>query len=110
MRQISLRDVDYKRFIINAAIVFNTLWQAYNGVVHCRELVIIQQLIDSVKFRVEKHLAAWCDLKRTHHQLWKPQNPGWLKVNTDVAVRTNGSGIAMSCRDYYSSLCYVYME
>ncbi|KAB1201744.1 hypothetical protein CJ030_MR2G023038 [Morella rubra] len=41
---------------------------------------------------------------------WVPPPCGWLKVNMDVAIRQNGSYIAIFVRDSYSSLCLVYIE
>lgn len=33
-----------------------------------------------------------------------------LKLNSDVAIRSNGSYIAISVQDSFSSLCMTYME
>ncbi|KAB1213925.1 hypothetical protein CJ030_MR5G017188 [Morella rubra] len=41
---------------------------------------------------------------------WSPPEPGWMKINFDVAIRQEGSYIAVSCRDSSSSLCTAYME
>lgn len=42
--------------------------------------------------------------------LWQPPPIGWLKCNSDVAIRQDGSYIVVSLRDSSSSLCMIYTE
>lgn len=104
------RRTDHRVAIINAAIIFDTVWQLRNEVRHHSASVDLQHLIRLSKARVANHLMAWSKVESLNPNRWKPPDVGWLKVNTDVAVRAHGSFTAMSCRDSFSSLCFVYME
>lgn len=42
--------------------------------------------------------------------VWKPPDPGYMKINSDVAVRDTGSIIALPRRDNSNSLCMAYMK
>lgn len=41
---------------------------------------------------------------------WQPLQLRWLKLNSDVTVRLNGSYIAISFRDSFSSLYMTYTK
>lgn len=41
---------------------------------------------------------------------WQPLQLRWLKLNSDVAIRVNGSYITISVRNSFSSLYMTYTE
>lgn len=78
--------------------------------VWCIEGDQLHQLAKAIHTHVLDHLVAWEKVDQQSHFRWKPPDPGWLKINTDVAFRDHGSFTALSCRDNISSLCNVSME
>ncbi|KAB1226989.1 hypothetical protein CJ030_MR1G014989 [Morella rubra] len=98
-------------FIINAAIIFYELWYSRNQLLHAGIPCIIKAKLVALARRYADHFHAWHQVQTLGCRLrWVPPEPDWLKVNFDVAVRCNGSFLAVSCRDYTSSLCIVYTE
>lgn len=64
----------------------------------------------STEYDIREHEASL----EIHHQVeldWSlPRECGWLKVNTDVAIRSHGFYIIISIRDSLNSFCMVYTE
>lgn len=101
---------DHRATVIDAAITLDVIWKARNGVVHSQEPVLLPNLIKDIHACVQDHLLAWDHVDKHSRAVWQAPEPGWLKINTDVAVRSYGSFTAVSCRDALSSLCYVSTE
>lgn len=97
-------------FILNAALVMDGLWLARNLLVHQQKPIIFEDIIARIWRRYVEHSHAWMEAECFASKKWVPPPCGWLKVNMDVAIRQNGSYIAIFVRDSYSSLCLVYIE
>lgn len=53
---------------------------------------------------------AWLEVEQSAGKKWLPPPVGWLKINTNVVIRHNGSYVTISVRDFYSFLCMVYTK
>lgn len=82
---------EHRMVVINAAIIIDILLQARNAVVHNSLSVDLPALIASAKARVHDHMVGWDKVEALNPKRWRPPEPGWFKVNTDVAIRTQGS-------------------
>lgn len=104
-------DKKYLRaFALNAAIVFDVLWHTRNLVVHEDARADIGTLVESIRRRFAEHSGTWIEVDRAVSSSWQPLLSGWLKVSTDVAIRSSESYTAISVRDSHNSLCLAYTE
>lgn len=85
-----------KPFILNAALVLDSIWQARNLLVHQQVPVVVEDIFAGLRRRYAEHSCAWMEVERAAGKRWVPPPFGWLKVNTDVAIRRNGSYIVIS--------------
>lgn len=100
-----------KAFALNATVVLDSLWFLRNKITHEGARVDISGLIDTIKRRYAdaEHSYAWGVVGRGSGLRWVPPVVGFLKLNSDVAIRPNGSYIAI-VRDSSNSLCMAYIE
>lgn len=99
-----------RAFILNAALVFDVIWHSRNLVVHEDTRPDVGGMIERLRRCFSKHSSAWLEADRSQLAGWQPPPSGWLKVNTDVAIWSSGSYIAISIKDSLSSLCMAYTE
>lgn len=82
-------------FALNAAIVIDCLWFLHNKVVHDDERVDSGKLVASIRRRYAGHANAWLRCDGSVKLRWLPPKDRWLKLNSDVTIRPNGSLIAI---------------
>lgn len=99
-----------KAFALNATVVLDSLWFLRNKITHEGARVDILGLIDTIKRRYAEHSYAWGVVGRGSGLRWVPLVVGFLKLNSDVAIRPNGSYITILVRDSSNSLRMAYME
>lgn len=103
-RAFNSADGDLRAFALSAAIVMDEIWLSRSKVVHQDEAVTTRELTLAIRRRYMEHAAAWADAGRRQNLFWRPPQSGWLKLNSDVAIRPNRSYITISVRDSFSSL------
>ncbi|KAB1207366.1 hypothetical protein CJ030_MR7G017451 [Morella rubra] len=109
-RDFNIEKGSLKAFGMNASIVLDCLWYSRNKLIHEAIPVDIRVLIEMIKRRYAEHANAWFEVGQVMRLRWKPPSSGWLIVNSDVAIRPNRSYIAISVRDFLSSLYMLYTE
>lgn len=102
--------VEHRNYVLHAAIVLDSIWYAWNSVIHQDWFVTMHELIGSVKRRYLDHLQAWSDIRVPVCSGWLPPAEGRWKCNVDVAVRVPFSALAVSFRDHLGSLCMTNTE
>lgn len=106
----NMKERNLRAFLLNAAIMMDVIWHTHNIVVHLSEPVNTGDMVMAIRRRYVKHAAAWVEVGRSTNLHWNPPQLRFLKLNLDIAVRSNGSYIAISVRDSFSSLWKIYME
>lgn len=109
-RDFNIEKGSFKAFAMNVAIVLDCLWYSRNKLIHEAIPVDTRVLIEMIKRRYAKHANAWFQVGQVVRLRWKPPSSGWLIVNSNVAIRPNGSYIAISVKDSLNSLYMLYME
>lgn len=109
-RILNIQKGDLNAFALNATIIMDILWMAWNKMVHNSTLVVTRQLVLYSHKRYAEHVKAWEVHDLATGLRWKPPPLGCLKMNSDVAIRPNGSYITISIRDSTSSFCMAYTE
>lgn len=107
---LNLEQSSVKAFVLNAAIVIDSIWHFQNQVVHQAISLDVRELVASIRRRYVEHSSAWMGLEWCAGRYWHHLPIGWLKVNTDVAIRQFKLYIAISMRDSSNSLCMTYSE
>ncbi|KAB1211586.1 hypothetical protein CJ030_MR6G013916 [Morella rubra] len=96
--------------MLNAALIMEMLWFSRNKFLHEGEPVVASDLQNSLSRRFSEHSTAWLQQNSRLALCWVPPEPSFMKINFDVAICQIGSHIAVSCRDFSSSLCTVYVK
>lgn len=109
-RDFNIEKGSLKAFAMNASIVLDCLWYSRNKLIHEAIPVDTRVLIEMIKRRYAEHANTWFEVGQVVRLRWKPPSSGWLIVNSDVAIRPNRSYIAISVRDFLSSLYMLYTE
>lgn len=91
-------------FVLNVALVTDTLWFSQNKTVHEVIHVIVADMRDSLNNLYSDHLSAWVFQKTCFAAAWVPSEPSWMKINFDVPICQTGSSTAVFYRDSSSTL------
>lgn len=91
----NMKERNLQAFVLNVAIVMDVIWHTRNKMVHLSEPVNTGDVVMAIRRRYVKHTAAWVEVGRSANLHWNPPQLRFLKLNSDVAVRSNGSYITI---------------
>lgn len=95
-RELNVNKESLRVFALNAAIVIVCLWFLRNKIIHDGVEIDLGKLLATIKKGYMDHYIAWSSVEKQGKLRWVPPVVGWLKLNTDVAIRPNRSFITIS--------------
>lgn len=94
-------------FVVFAAVTMDLLWFTRNQKVHdgtpldpCKSVTLIQKCH-------RDHLAAWAKKAGLALNIWQAPCRGFVKINSDAAIRNSFVALACICRDFQRQILWV---
>lgn len=96
--------------MVYVAVVMDTLWFSRNQKVHNLTPADPNLIIQRIQRCRRQHLAAWGEKAKQDLKIWSPPPDGFVKINTDAAIRSSYLAIVCICCNHQCIALWAWSE
>lgn len=78
--ELSLEDINERDFILQTAIIIDSIWFSKNQAIHQEVRHRLMEMIRGMRSQMYEHQAAWREQNKEDMHSWKPPSEGQCKL------------------------------